>query len=452
MAESVEALASAIPLNNSEASYGVVSAALKAQLTERFDPTEANQVNLEDTWVDDSAKINGGVGATQTRHESTEGTLTFNTYLCTELLTWALAMFYGNVTTGSASSAVNETQVIDKTGITAGTIKLEYNYEQSGVINYNDNTVAVQAIIDAMAAFAPGDVTATVTATTITLVFGGTYAATNVLPFKIIEVTPAVGGVWTINTTVEGQAAGVRDHTIRERSVCALNPPSFPYAEGLLCAASPDTYKLYPGCVINRITITLSEKGWITISLEIMTSGEEIQLESSFAFPAQELPVTYLLGNKVAMWFGDDFTTPNKILPDELAGLTITLDNGFVSPARLNESVYKTEVQYGPDRPSAEIQFTVKGSKASRFYKKIRQQPAGARPKVQVVFDPRSTPQRKVTLQCNGGGTGTATMERDNSEPRVNITYTPLIDQTVGEKTKVKWICQTSETNYNVAL
>jgi hypothetical protein len=258
--------------------------------------------------------------------------------------------------------------------------------------------------------------------------------------------TAFVGGTPSAATTVQGQAAGVKDHTFREPSVCALNPPSFPIAEDLECGASTQTKKLYAGGCLTTVELTINDLGWIDLKVDGITDGTETTI-ATFSFPATETQVTALLGNMVTTYLGTSYT--DAILPGELASLSIKVDTGAAAIPRITSSTYVVEVQYGAGKPSVDIDMAIKGDKASRYWILYNQGMLGQKTKFKCVIDPMSTPQRRVTVTCDQCTIVSADLGKNGKEPQLKIKLAPEGNSV--DQGKITWVCQTSQATYNVA-
>lgn len=109
---------------------------------------------------------------------------------------------------GPYAGRTNEVQTINLGAATAGTITITFDGETTAAIAFNATAAAVQAALEALSNIAPGDITVTggPLPGTITLTFGGRYAATNV-PQVTVTPTGLTGGVVTVATTTQGGSA-----------------------------------------------------------------------------------------------------------------------------------------------------------------------------------------------------------------------------------------------------
>lgn len=453
MTDAVEGYRSAISIPNIEAEFGVLSPAMSAALAagSRWRASEPAFVKVTDNYIDNADRIGDYIGATSSSFETAEGAGAWTFDLATEILAWALSVFYGRVTTSAASSAANEVQVIDKTGVTAGAYTLEWvpTGEVTVPIAWNALAAAIDSAIAALGAFAPSDVTSVVAAGSVTLTFAGAYAGLDVPLFRLRTTTAAVGGTFSIGPSVEGQAAGVFTSTFQEPDPCTLNPPSFALAEGLVCGGVNASWYAYPGATINTITLTIDSRGFGKLALDLLQNGREYALDGTFTFPASESGRTDVLGRHVAVWVGDSKTAPFKIGRDELESLTIKLDGGHTTPTRINDDDVVTERQFGKGKPDAEITMALKGSKASRFYTIKRNQKTGYRPKLFIDLDPHSNPQRGITIVCSQTRFD-FDQDTNDREPRQTLTFKPEANATDGGK--IKWTTETAVSAYCVAI
>lgn len=441
---SADSLTNAIAIRYQEPSIGVVSAAHQALMTGRFDPVDRNFVNPEREFADNSAKIKKRIGVTKHRHMKTRGKFTWKGYASTESLAFFLGFLHGNVTSLSASSAVNEIQKLTRTGVSAGAFKVRnvLTGAYTGILAWDVSAAAFQTALEGIVG--TGNVTVGLATPVYTITFGGALAATNFPMLEVIATTPPTGGLFVMTQDTRGQAEDVRDHQIRQRDRCILNPPTFPWAEALECLDSTGTFKLYKGCAVNKVTIEISDSSWINVTVEMVTNGTETPIPA-FDFPTDETPVTELLGNMVQVHFGSALTDPYLLGDDELASLTITVDAGLTEPNRINNKKYVTEHRYGPNNPMTSITGSVKGDKQSRFYEMLGTAESDTREKLQLIIDPESTPQRKLTMRASQVLV-TGSVITDGPEPRIDFEIKPEGNDT--DEGDVLWTLQTSEENY----
>lgn len=441
---SADSLTNAIAIRYQEPSIGVVSAAHLELMTGRFDPVDRNFVNPEREFVDNSAKIKKRIGVTKHRHMKTRGKLTWKGYASTESLTMFLGFLHGNVTSLSASSGVDEIQKLTRTGVSAGAFKIRnpLNGQYTAILAWDVSAASLQTELEGI--LGAGNVAVSLATPVYTITFGGDLEETNFPLLEVIATTPPTGGSFVMTQDTRGAAAGVRDHEIRQRDRCILNPPTFPWAEALECLDSTGTFKLYKGCAVNKVTIEIADTGWINVTVEMVTNGTETPIPT-FEFPTDETPVTELLGNMVQVHFGSDFSSPYLLGDDELAGLTITVDAGLTEPTRINNKKYVTEHRYGPNNPMTTITGSVKGDKSSRFYEMLTTAESDTREKLQVIIDPESTPQRKLTMRASQVLV-TGSVVTDGPEPRIDFEIKP--EGNDDDEGDALWTLQTSEANY----
>lgn len=107
-----------------------------------------------------------------------------------------------------APAGTNEVQTLAVTGTpTGGTYTLTFNGETTTALAYNATAPVVQAALEALVAFQPGDVVVSGTYPSYNLTFGGAYAASNV---PQITSTAALTGGTTPGVTMATSVAGVR--------------------------------------------------------------------------------------------------------------------------------------------------------------------------------------------------------------------------------------------------
>lgn len=429
MSDTTDAVVGAIPSGYKEASFGTVSAPLKAQITTVYPMVgDPSFVDLEDDYSSNADEIKALPGATEETVRKTRGKLSRTMRLAAESFADFLIWGTGNFTTGAASSAVAEVWTLEVTGLSAGKFKLrDVRDGQTTVeLNYNVADSALETALEAI--LGAGNVTVALASGVHTITLGGSLAATDYPLLELIVTQDPTGGSFVLETDTEGQAATQYLQTIKEPSICTLNPPSFPYAEGLRCAGSVDAYRLYPGCVVGSLGFDIESDDFIPMALELMTSGQEL-LIPTFTFPANDSAMTRLMGNMAEVWIGDDFTDPFKVAIDELAKFSVKFNFNPTEPERINNIKTVSEFQYPKGGMTLDVSAAFKGGKSSRYYQMIDACRDGYRPKVRIKLDPKSTPQRPIVIDFNsvrlGGGVKPA-----GREQRTELAIMPLSNTT----------------------
>src|SRR5262245_11059826 len=154
-------------------------------------------------------------------------------------------------------------------------------------------------------------------------------------------------------------------HTMKWPTVCALNPPSFTFNEGLNCAGLTATYWQYKGCVIDQQVWTLNGKNFIQHDVTVKTDGSETAV-ASFTFPAAKATVQKLIGSFVTA-LKCDATLATDLSP-LVRSVKITMSSAVVVPPAVTTGIFVPEYQYGAKRPDLTVEFSFKADKSHALY------------------------------------------------------------------------------------
>lgn len=417
------ALVSAQPAAAVEASYGVVSAALKALCTKWYAPTAADIAKIEHQFQSDAEKIKGFARATEHRLTTKSGSIARKFYLATEIWQLYIALMLGEVTSSAASVANDEQQTITKSGAgTTGAFTITFRGATTSSLVYNVTAGAMQTALEALPTIGTGNVTVALVGTVYTLTFGGTLGDRPLVPVTVqadgMDVT------LTVAVSVPGLAASIYTHETKFPGVCDLNPPSFPFIEAFACAGFTATRKLYPGCVVRSLSMEASSKEFIQMSAEIATSGQEIDVPT-FTMPTTAEDVSDLLGNMVSFYLGPLGT---EMIPRNLVrSFKVSMDAGSLVPPIINDVTYATEMQYGVGNPNLEIQLVIQGTKADVYHQYFTLGEFDSRYIFKMVIDPliAAPYQAPIQLVCSQVLVSASEMGADGNETRLTLTLMP---------------------------
>lgn len=430
MSETTDGVVGVWPSGFREASLGALTEALEDEMTTLYPVVgDPSFVDLESDYISDEEELKALPGASEEFHKRTRGKFSRPYRLAAEPLTDVMAWGTGNIESSAASSAANEVQTLDVTGITAGKFKLRDRRTGLTTIELNfdvtntDFDTALETVVGA------GNVAVTLASSVYTMTFGGALAATDMPELELIVTVPAVGGDFVLETTAEGQASGQYTHTIQEPSICDLNPHSFPYAEGARCDGVVDSFKFYPGMVVNSAGWDIGNDDFINLVCDFLQCGKE-ESAADFSFPSSDSARTIVTNTDVELWLGDSFTDPFKLAEGEFIAFSVKFNFNLVEPERISSLKTVPEYQYPKGGMSIDLSGTFKGGKSSRFYAMIDACRFGYRPKLRVKLNPRSTPQRPITLTFNKLTIPSGRIVAAGREQRTELTFHALSNTT----------------------
>lgn len=430
MSETTDAVIGVIASGFIEPSLGNLPAVLEAEMTTVYpfvgDPSF---VDLETQYSTDADEIKSLPGATAAYARKTSGKFSRVMRAGVESITDIMAVATNNVNTSAASAAVDEVQTLDVTGITAGAFKLKDR--KSGLttaeLQFDVSAAAFDTALEAVVG--TGNVAVTLLGSVYTMTFGGALAATDYPELELIVTVEPTGGVFDLQTTQEGQAAGRYTQTIREPSICELNPPSMSYAEAARCNGVAGSFKKYTGVVPAAASLEISNDDLLNFSVDFLTCGQELD-GSAFSVPANDSPITKLTGAQVQVWLGDSFTAPFLVGADELVKVAVKWNFDPQIPVRINNLPTISEFQRPKGGMSIDLSATFKGGKSSRFYGMADLCRYGYQPKMRIFINPHSTPQGWLQLDFNALHVEKAMVKPSGREQQTEMTFMALSNAT----------------------
>lgn len=152
--------------------------------------------------------------------------------------------------------------------------------------------------------------------------------------------------------------------TVKWRTICDVNPPSFSFLEALDCAGATATYLLYKGCIVESFSLEVNGKGPAQLSFNLKTDGSETA-QPSATLPVSPYVVNKLFGYMLTVKFGPLGTEDVSAL---IRSWKMTVTMGSVEPPSIAGGVLVAEQQYGMKNPKLDIEFVLKGDKSSAIY------------------------------------------------------------------------------------
>lgn len=201
--------------------------------------------------------------------------------------------------------------------------------------------------------------------------------------------------------------------TIKQRTLCALNPPSFSIVEGLVCASgSTGTYWLYKGCVIDKLSLSVNGRGPIELTLTIKTDGSETA-KTSFSWPASKYAATKLYGRHLQLLFGPLGT---EDISSIVRSWKLDIDLGTVEPPSISGTTV-AEQQFGAMNPKVNFTFTVKADKSHAIYGYYQGNTA-----VKCISKLVVSSSRQIVMTCSQGVCH-ATAKPNGSEVNLDVVF-----------------------------
>lgn len=240
------------------------------------------------------------------------------------------------------------------------------------------------------------------------------------------------------NVTVAGTTPNYT-HTAKWRGICTVNPPSFTFIEGLVCVSgSTGTYWLYKGAVVNQLTIDVSGKGFVKFSITVETDGSETA-KVAFVWPVAVTAVNKLIGSMLTLKCG---VAGTENLTTLARSMKITMNAGITEPPTIG-NVNVTEFQYGPQAPSLDVEFTIKGDKSHALY-------AAYQAKTNQIFDAllEFNANRSIRLHCTQGIVN-ATVKGSGNETQLTVKY--MAEHNATDVGPGVWTLKTGVAVYGVA-
>lgn len=240
------------------------------------------------------------------------------------------------------------------------------------------------------------------------------------------------------NVTVTGTTPNYT-HLAKWRGICTVNPPSFSFVEGLVCATgTTGTYWLYKGSVVNQLTIDVSGKGFVKFSITVETDGSETA-KTAFTWPVAPTAVNKLIGSMLTLTCG---TAGTENLTTLVRSLKITMNAGITEPPSIG-NVNVVEYQYGAQAPTLDIEFTIKGDKSHALY-------TAYQAKSNVIFDAllQFNANRSIKLHCTQGIVN-STVKASGNETQLTVKY--MVEHNTTDSGPGVWTLKTGTAVYLVA-
>jgi hypothetical protein len=237
-------------------------------------------------------------------------------------------------------------------------------------------------------------------------------------------------------------------HSLRNKQVFTLNPPSFAFAEGLDSAGTTATFTGYKGCVIDQVDFQIDGQGPIMQTVVLKDDGSETD-ESAYSFPTAFSPVNRLLGSQAVLKYGPAggaFTDITSLL--ETAKITST--SAIVEPKRSAAGIYVTEYQYGDKHPALAMQFLIKADKSHDIYKNYKG--TANKGMIQLIITKSATRLMQLNIsQC----VFNAEPKHGGQEPQLEVIVLPEANATDGTSASALspclWTFKTGNSAYLVA-
>jgi hypothetical protein len=250
---------------------------------------------------------------------------------------------------------------------------------------------------------------------------------------------------WALGNLTTTGSADPWTHTIKWATPCAVNPPSFSFIELLSCAGATNTYWKYKGATVNSVAIELSSKGYIRMTVNIRTDGSETA-SVAFVPPTTVATVRRLLGNMATIKYGPAGTETLA----NIRNIKFTIDLGLIIPPDISASTLVPQYQYGANKPTLEVEFTVQGDKGHLVYGYAQN---STKCILNMTIDAGVTPIRSVQLTMSQT-ICTAVVKPSGPETQITVTVMGEANATDGTATNpapAKFVCKTGQATYLVA-
>ncbi|MEW6212556.1 MAG: phage tail tube protein [Acidobacteriota bacterium] len=249
---------------------------------------------------------------------------------------------------------------------------------------------------------------------------------------------------WALGNVTTTGAADPFTHTIKFPSVCVLNPPSFSLIEGFPCAGDTNTQTLFKGCCVDQITIEITGKGAVKMTVTVKTDGSET-VKASFNFPATANTQKKLIGSNTVFQVGPAggaYTNYSSVFRSG----KITINCGLIVPPNISGGIFVPEMQYGERQPSIDVEATIKADRAHALYLNYLNNDLL---KLSLALDPGVSPARSVALTMANGFLESADPGREGNELRLNLKFRELHNST--DSGPATFVCKTAAAAYLVA-
>jgi hypothetical protein len=230
-------------------------------------------------------------------------------------------------------------------------------------------------------------------------------------------------------------------HTIKHPSVCTLYPKSFSLIEGLVCAGLTATQKLYKGCTVEQLTITVNGKGAIEFGATIKHDGTETA-KAAFTFPTSILPVTYLIGSQTTIKL-NQFDQADADISAQLQSLKITVNFGTTPTKAVTNGVFVQKYKYTKDHPNIDVELVISADKSDPVYVLWAN---NTKVKLQVTLDAGVSPLRTINLSIAEAYINSCEQDSDDSEPTLTVKLDEL--DLITNSGPAVWVCKTGVAAY----
>jgi len=171
-------------------------------------------------------------------------------------------------------------------------------------------------------------------------------------------------------TSTEISASGDFDHEIKLMDICADGAQLPSRTLGLLWSGSSTVNTKYKGCVVNTLTLRITDRGRVTVDVQFITDGDEAS-GSGISVPASFVTTSYYFG-KDTDYKEDDFDTPGGLasLGTVLAGFEMTINNNLLvdeaKTVNFQTQGLLPKLEYGDREISCTV--TLQGDETSQPY------------------------------------------------------------------------------------
>lgn len=212
-------------------------------------------------------------------------------------------------------------------------------------------------------------------------------------------------------------------HVMKWPSLCIVNPPSFSFLQVLQCAGvlQTGTGFVYKGVVIDQISVEVSGKGFVKVTVTEKTDGTKTA-KATFTLPSAVLSVNKFVGAHLTLLCGSAGT---ENLTSTLRSFKFTLSAGVLEPPSMG-GVAVTEYQYEGDSPKLDIEFTLKGDDSHALVTLYESGLSTGIP-TKVILDAllQFNANRSIRLHCSQAVVDSATVKEAGNENQLTIKIMP---------------------------
>jgi hypothetical protein len=230
-------------------------------------------------------------------------------------------------------------------------------------------------------------------------------------------------------------------HTLKAREICTLNPPSTSVLRGYACAGETATQDGHKGISVDSVSLTCSGKGAIELDATLKSDGS-ITDKSGATLPATLKTVTKLLGAHTVLKYGP-LGTEN--ITSVIRSWKLTASGGLFVPPSITAGKFVPEFHYGPENPTIDFEFTMKGDTSHVVYGYFE---ANTSCILDLTIDSGVTPSRSLRALLSKTKVD-STEAKEGSERRLNNKLRVFANSTDGGYGQI--IAKTGESAYLVA-